>query len=292
MPPPIRYPLPTLIALTIAGLLAWRAEAWTRAWRAEALAQARRALAGPPVPRSSRPQVVAGPIVRRGLLLHEGTRLADRPGGPETGQVDRRLFVDIYDEWPDAARPSHYRVGNRRPLGWIAAADLLPWDTRLVVRPPSGRLVLDGRDVAVGTLACPVLGVRGDAVEVATWDPDQPWGRPSRRGLIRLADLPADVWGVWISQFELPSLLRLALDGAADPGLVRLRAVLGRLADGDPLAPDDLAAARPSLPSVVFDAATARPGAVDRLAEANAQPRADARWSGLSFRFLPLTDLP
>ena len=292
MPPPIRYPLPTLIALALAGLLAWRAEGWSRAWRAEVAAQARRALEGPPVLRSARPQVVAGPVVRRGLLLHDSTPLADRPRGPEAGRVDRRIFVDIYDEWPDAARPSHYRVGNRQPLGWVAAGELLPWSTRLVVRPPSGRLTIDGRPVEVGAVACPVVGARADAVEVATWDPQHPWERPGPRGWVPLADLPPSAWGVWISQVELPSLLRSALDGATPPGLVRLAAVLGRAGGGEALAPADVDAARPALPAIVLDPATATPGAADRLAEANAHPRADARWSGLSFRFLPLGDLP
>ena len=290
MLPPIRYPLPSLIALLLAALIAWRGEAWTRPWRAEIADRVGRAVNGPPVPRSNRPQVVAGPILRRGLLLRDGVLLADRPRGPTTGTIDRRMFVDIYDEWPDAKAPTFLRVGNRQPLGWIAAADLLPWNTRLVVRPPAGRLALNGAELATGPAACPVLNWRGDAVEVATWAADHPWEAVGGQGWVRLGELPAEAWGVWTSQVELPNLLRLAIDG--DPDVVRLVAVLGRVTSTEALAASDVAAARPALPAVVFDPATRRPGATDRLAEANAQPRADARWSGLSFRFLPLTDLP
>jgi len=292
MLPPIRYPLPSLVALILVAALAWRGEGWTRAWRAEVAAQARRALEGPPVPRSSRPQIVVGPIVRRGLLLRDSTPLADRPNGPTTGQIDRRMFVDIYDQWPDPRNPTHVRVGNRQPLGWISAPALLPWSTRLVVRPPSGRLIVDGGAVAVGSVACPVLNSRADAVQVATWTNDHPWEAVDRVGWVPLVDLPPEAWGVWISQVELPSLLRLAIGSQAEPGVVRLRAVLGRITGGEPFTPTDLSLARPALPSPVFAPATTRPGAVDRLAEANAQPRTDARWSGLSFRFLSLTDLP
>jgi len=290
MLPPIRYPLPTALALVIASLLIWRGEAWTRAWRLEVASRVGRAVNGPPVPRSSRPQVVAGPMIRRGLLLRDATPVLDRPRGSKTEIIDRRMFVDLYDEWPDAAKPSHYRVGNRSPIGWVAADSLLPWNTRLVVRPPSGRLILDGKEVQVGKVACPVLHWRSDAVELAIWSKEQPWETLGRRGWVRLADLPVDAWGVWISQVELPNLLRLALGG--DSEVVRLRVMLGRIAAADPLTRNDVDLARPALPALVFAPETYRPSAVERLAEANARPQADARWSGLSFRFLPLTDLP
>ena len=290
MLPPIRYPLPSLIVLSLVALMAWRGEVWTRSWRAEIASTLDRVINGPPVPRSSGPRVVAGSIVSRGLLLRDGTPVSDRPRGAATGSIERRMFVDIYDEWPDAAKPSHYRVGNRQPLGWVDAAALLPWNTRLVIRPPSGRLTLDGREVEVGGVACPVLNWRDDAVEVATWAKAQPWAQVDHRGWVRLADLPPEVWGVWISRVELPNLLRLTLDG--EPDVVRLVAVLGKVTAADPLGTAEVAATRLALPPIVFDPATRSPGALDRLAEANSQPRTDARWSGLSFRFLPLDDLP
>ena len=74
--------------------------------------------------------------------------------------------------------------------------------------------------------------------------------------------------------------------------LARLRAVLGRLADNRPWTPADLDAARPALPAVVFADEPDPQQAAGRLAEANARPSTEAGWSGLTFRFLPLTDLP
>ena len=290
-PPPIRYPLPTLMALVLAGLLVWRGEVWSRSWRAEVAARVARAVDGPPVPRSSHPQVIAGPILRRGLLLHDATPVGDQPRGPTSGTIDRRMFVNIYDLWPDADQPTHVRVGNRSPLGWIKSEDLLEWSTRLVVRPPSGRLLLDGKtEVTVGSTACPVLRWRSDAVEVAIWDSNKPWEVVAQRDWVRFADLPDDAWGVWISQVELPVLVRLAIED--NPDVVRLRAVLGLIAGGGSISPNDLATARAALPDRVFASRSNQPGSVDRLAEANAQVRTDARWSGLAFRFLPLADLP
>ena len=31
--------------------------------------------------------------------------------------IGHRMFVDIYDVWPQSGEPAHYRVGNRRPFG-------------------------------------------------------------------------------------------------------------------------------------------------------------------------------
>ena len=293
MPPPIRYPLPTLIALILAALLAWRGEIWTRAWRLEVAAQARRALEGPPVPRSSRPQVVAGPIIRRGLLLHDSTTLADRPKGPATGAVDRRMFVDIYDEWPDSKQPTHDRVGNRQPLGWIKASDLLPWNTRLVVRPPSGQLLVDGQAVAVGAVACPVIATRADAVEVATWAADHPWAETARRGWVPLADLPPEAWG----RLDQPG--RVAQPPPAGPGW------RGRTRRDPPPrcprpgSPEEIRSPRPTSPprnprSRRSSSTRRRPS----RGRSTASPRPTPSHAlmpagrGLSFRFLPLTDLP
>ncbi len=298
MLPPIRYPLPTILALVIGALITWRGEAWTRAWRADLSAGVRRVIEGPPVPLSNRPEVVAGPITRRALLLRDETPAASRPGGPTVETIDRRMFVDIYDAWPSPGPTTHLRVGNRRPIGWIAAAGALAWDTRLVVRADAGRLTLadvaddaGGVAVDVGRAPLPVLAwdKRG-AVEVAVWDPTRPWSAVSRRGWVRASDLPPGAWGVWISQVELPILLRQALAG--DPAIVRLRAVLGRLADNRPLTRADLEAARPALPPIALEVGPDSRAAAGQLAEANARPVADAGWSGLTFRFLPLGDLP
>jgi hypothetical protein len=297
MLPPIRYPLPTMLALALASLLAWRAAVLSKGWRSEMAARVKLAMEGPPVPSSPRPKVVAGPITRRALLLHDETTATSRPDGPTAETIDRRMFVDVYDIWPSPGPVSHVRVGNRRAIGWVKAGDLLEWDTRLVVRPPVGKLELgdspDGptRTVEVGDVALPILGWTDRAVEVAAWDPARPWASVARRGWVRSGDLPPEAWGVWISQVELPILLGLANRGDA-PLLARLRAVLGRLADSRPWTPADLDAARPALPGAVFAREADPQGAAGRLAEANARATGEASWSGLSFRFLPLGDLP
>ena len=297
MLPPIRYPLPTLIALLLASLLLWRGEAWTRGLRADVARRFQRAVEGPPVPNSARPMVVAGPIVRRALLLEGETVATTRPGGPAAGTIDRRMFVDLYDTWPEPGPATHLRVGNRRPIGWIEAAKALEWDTRLVIRVEGGKLKLSdspggvGSMVDVGSVPIPVVAwEKGGAVEVATWEPGRPWSAVARKGWARPEDLPAGSWGVWISQVELPILVRRSID--SDPALARLAAVLGRLADNRPLTREDLGAARAALPAVVFRPGADRDAVAGRLAEANARPVADAGWSGLSFRFLPLDDLP
>ena len=297
MLPPIRYPLPSLLALVILGLLAWKGAEWSRDWRSELAARARRALEGPPVPefdpaeggrRADHPP--GAPAPRRDARRRAG------PDGPTSETIDRRMFVDVYDLWPEPGPVTHVRVGNRKPIGWVPASDVLLWDTRLVLRAPGGRLMMagspggPGRPVEVGTVPVPVLAWEGRSVEVAAWEPGHPWSKVARTGWVRLDDLPPEAWGVWVSQVELPTLLRLAIDG--DPPVVRLRAVLGRLADARPLTRADLEAARPALPAVVFEGESDPERSAARLAEANNRPEAEASWAGLNFRFLPMGDLP
>ncbi len=297
MPPPIRYPLPSLVALGLAALLTWKGAEWSRSWRAEMAARLQRAVEGPPVPSSPRPKVVLGPITARALLLRDGVPATTRPNGPVAETIDRRMFVDVYDRWPDDARPSFLRVGNRKVIGWVPVVDALAWDTRLVVQAPGGMLELsaspDGAKperVEVGSASLPALGWTRDAVELAVWEPDQAWSRVRRTGWARLAELPPPAWGVWIGQSELPALLRLTLDG--DPEVARVRAVLGRLSDSRGWTRADVDATRPALPPFVFAGAADAGGSADRLAEANARRGAEASWSGLSFRRLPLADFP
>ena len=298
MPPPIRYPLPTMLAVILASLLAWKGAEWSKGWRSEMADRLKLAVEGPPVPNSPRPRVVAGPITRRALLLLDETPAAARPDGPTVETIDRRMFVDVYDTWPSPGPVSHVRVGNRKPIGWVKSSDVLEWNTRLVIRPVEGRLKLGdtaddvaGRPVDVGRVASPVLAWTDRAVEVAVWDQGRPWSVVARRGWVRSSDLPPEAWGVWISQVELPILLGLANRGDS-PLLARLRAILGRLADNRPWSMSDLEAARPALPPIVFAAEPDSRRAAGRLAEDNARATSDAGWSGLTFRFLPLGDLP
>ncbi len=297
MLPPIRYPLPTMLALLFASVLAWKGAEWSSEWRAEMARRLKLAVEGPPVPSSPRPKVVVGPITRRALLLLDETPASARPNGPTSETIDRRMFVDVYDTWPSPGTATHVRVGNRKPIGWVPISDLLEWDTRLVLKAPDGRLTLadspdgPGKVVEVGRVALPVVAWDGRAAEVAVWDPARPWSKVARLGWVRLADIPPDAWGVWISQVELPILLGLANQGD-NPLLARLRAVLGRLADNRPWTAADLDASRPALPGFVFASEPDPRKAAGRLAEANARPSNEAGWSGLTFQFLPLTDLP
>lgn len=297
MPPPIRYPLPTLLALILVSLLVWQGAKLSRNWRAEMSARLKLGLEGPPVPSSPRPQVVAGPMTRRGLLLHDDTPAATRPNRATVETIDRRMFVDVYDTWPSPGPVSHVRVGNRKPIGWISADDVLLWDTRLVVLAPKGRLTLadspdgQGQVIEVGPGSLPVLAWTDRAVKVAVWVQSKYWSKVARSGWVQTSELPAGSWGIWISQVELPILLGLTNQGDA-PLLTRLRAVLGRLTDNRPWASADLDALRAALPPVVFSDEPTLQQAAERLAEANAQPFSEAGWAGFSFRFLPLFDLP
>jgi hypothetical protein len=69
--------------------------------------------------------------------------------------------------------------------------------------------------------------------------------------------------------------------------------VLGRLLDDRPISVADLATARQALPAFVMPSAH-RPAeeASERLARINETWEAEASWGGVSFRSVPLTDLP
>lgn len=287
MLPPIRYPLPTLVLVLIAGVAAWRGEQLTRPLRAAIAAKWTRAVEGPPIPASTRPQVVAGPVIRRGLLLHDDVAVSTRPGGAAADSIRVRMFVDIYDVWPLEGAPNFYRVGNRNPIGWIKAADLLPWNTRLVVRAP-----------AIGKThtqaALPVLSWTDDSVEVAAWDEGEPWKGVQTRARIGLSTLRPEDWGVWLSREELLTLLRRLDAAPAEPaGATRVRALLGRAADSRPLSTEELASARAVLPASLKEIATPSvERGTENLARANESWQTEASWGGLSFQFVPLASFP
>jgi hypothetical protein len=297
MLPPIRYPLPTLLGLILASLLTWLGAELTKGWRAEMAERLKLAVEGPPVPNSPRPEVFAGPVSKRALLLLDQTPATNKPNGSKVETIDRRMFVDVYDTWPSPGPVSHVRVGNRKAIGWVPVADLLLWNTRLVIQAPEGRLKLSetaeglAQTIEVGRQSLPVLEWTAQAVEIAVWDPATPWVKVARRGWVRLNDLPVKACGIWISQVELPILLGLANQGES-PRIARLRAILGRLADSRPWSSSDVELIRKALPAFVFEGEANSRDAAGRLAEANAQPLSEAGWSGLKFRFLPLSDLP
>jgi hypothetical protein len=299
MPPPIRYPLPTLIAVLLLALLAWRGAGWARNVRDALAARWQRAVAGPPVPVSNTPRSIAGPLVRRALLLRDDTPVAPRPDARPDDAIARRMFVDVYDSWPMEGIPTHLRVGNRRPIGWVAAGEVLPWDTRLVVL--ADRLMLADRpdgpaeSTEVGRAPIPVVAWQGDRIEVILWKPDAPWSAVARRGWTKLADLPTGALGVLLAREEIPALLSQSLAADTVPARDRLRlgAILGRVSDAPDWPESAIDQARSALPPTLFARpAGLAPAPADRLASANADPRTDASWSGHAFRFVTLDDLP
>ena len=280
-PPPIRYPLPSLILLILVGLLVWKGEEITRPLRREAGRKIERLVKGPPVPASSVPKS-RGEVARKGLLLREGVDVFRLPKGEALSPIAKRGFVSIYDEWSsrgESAAPEFYRVGTRVPIGWIAAADLLPWDTRLVH--------------LVGSVPLPIVGWSESDIEVIDWENEGAWRKPANRRLIKINAVAEGMVGVLVAQIELPALLKGAI--AQDPRITtqaRLDAVLGELTPGRSLAEPKVAAAFRELPGMVQS--RRRPGAAsERIAALNAElGKADVSWGDRRFRFVPLEDLP
>jgi hypothetical protein len=286
--------------MLLLGLAFWRGESMTRPLRAALAERWKREIKGPDYPHSDHPQAIAGPITRKGLLLHDETAVSETPAAPSTGSIRLRMFVTVFDVWPIKGEPTHYRVGQREPIGWVSASDVLPWSTRLALRPPEGTLSLSDNPggtpapISAGRATLPVSSVSGESVELVVWDSEQPWARIARRGWVRLDDLPVEAWGVWLSREELLALLRRALapPQGSSPELTRLRAVLGRLLDDRPITASDLAAARGALPKLVFARTGAAGDASESLARINEQWTPEASWGGLAFQFVPLAALP
>lgn len=190
-------------------------------------------MAGPPVPASPDPMVAAGPVVRRVLLLVDGLDASDRPGGRPVDTIRRRGFFDLYDRWPLRGEATHLRIGNNgRPIGWVEANAVLPWDTRLTLRLPSGSVTLADRPggptagaEALGDAPLPVLSWTPTAARVVIWAPSAPWRKIGRVGWLDSSSVPADAWSALIGREEVQLQIRrlLAPGAPADPGSIRLR---------------------------------------------------------------------
>jgi hypothetical protein len=280
-PPEIRYPILWITAAIAVGLGCWLARPGLDAVAQSLRTRWKRAVQGPPVPSSPAPRVVAGPMVRRVLLLRDGVGATDRPGGRVVETIGRRQFADVYDVWPLKGEPTHYRIGNRRAFGWVTAADVLPWDTRLV---------LDGPDAAP---ALPIVGWNEEGrVRVADWAPDQPWRRVAGERWLDAGAAPDSSWGALISRVELLALLRRLM--ANEPAsLLRAQALTGDLATRRAWSEPDLAALRNALPDRAFGGAGAdRRRIIEALSRLNEQWTPDASWSSLEYRAIPLDALP
>lgn len=300
-PPPIRYPLPTIIVLVVVCLLVWRGNTWLATVTAPVWAGIDRIRSGPPFPESTEPMRVSGPIVRKVLLLKEGVEATDVPGGVPVETIRRRIFVDVYDVWPLSGTPTHYRIGNRRPIGWVEAGTVLPWDTRLVLNPAgrSLRLRRDPADEQVihidpDPVPLPVLDWNSEAVEVAVWAPSAPWSRVDATGWVRIEEVPHDSFGVLLTRYELLELLRLVLEPAASgstPG--RISAILGTIGAQDGLSVEQIAEAHRHLPETILRVpATEGERSADKLGRINDDWNPDVSWSGIAYQAIPLSALP
>ena len=286
-PPPIRYPLPTLLALLVLGVVAWSARGLIAAADIAVRNGLDRLVSGPPVPHSDVPKR-DGPLTRRVLLLRDNVDATETPDGPVLEPIRRRIFADIYDVWPLHGPSTHYRIGNRRPIGWVDAIDVLPWDTRLVITPTADALPMSDSpngpfpDRPVGPGSLPVIGWDDGMIEVALWDDGMPWERVAGTAWIKGSDLPEESWGVWMSRSELLETLRRFLERPNDRSSPPFSAILGSLGSES----DDQAAAFAALPAAVARL-VAEPNA-DRLARINESWNTEARWSGLEFAAIPL----
>jgi hypothetical protein len=289
-PPPIRYPLPSLLLLVLGGLLIWRGEVWTRPLRTSLTDRWERLTYGPPVPHSDRPKR-QGSITRRGLLLREDVPVFDRPKGTPLEPIASRSIVSLYDTWSavaanDAGSADFFRVGTTVPIGWVAASDLLPWNTRLVLLCDSG---------GSGAELRPVVGWKGSDVETASWPDSARWLGSMRREWASLSDVPPERRGVLIAQVELPALLRLAI-ASKTPELrsrARMRAITGDLLDDPNWSDEEIKAAWTALPAWAAANSSASPEtAIARLAEINSSPAVAVAWGDRKFVFVPLDALP
>ena len=175
-PPPIRYPLPTLVVAAGLALVWWVGHPWIERTVSAMSAPFVRLAKGPAYPASPRPRVRSGPIVRRVLLLRDDVPLRPKPGSPTSETLRRRGFYDLFDVWPDSGEPTDLRIGNDKLTGWIASAEGLAWDTRLVLIVGDRRKLelREGPDGAAGAgpsrsvRACPARSSTGRPAGSAT----------------------------------------------------------------------------------------------------------------------------
>jgi hypothetical protein len=300
MPPPIRYPLPTLAGLIVAAILLWKGSALARPVFEAVAERVRKAAEGPDYPASDGPRFLAGPIRDRVLLLRDETRATDRPGGATIETISKRGFFDVYDAWPLSGEPTHFRIGARAPIGWVEAGAALRWPTRLALRRPGGSVELsrspggaDTATVQADASPMPILRGEGDRVEVAAWEPGAGWQEVAQVGWTRPDRTEV---GVMLARPEVVAMLgkMLAPRSETEADALRLRALTGRVVlETRAISAADVAEAGRVLPAVALE----RGGLSDRektdgLARLNEEWSPDATWGGLEFRLVPLDLLP
>lgn len=277
-----------MAALVLLALIGWRGADGIRRLRTE-LGRRVEAIVTDQVPTAADPRWTDAPIPRRGLLLRDDLRVAEKPDGAPSRTLGMRRIVSLLNVWPLRGEPTHYLIGQDqdRPIGWVKADDLLRWDTRLVVRPPQQGLAVEGGLVPSGSPPLAVTAIDGPAgiLTLAEWDPDGPWRVIRGFRKARLAEIPAESLEVLATRKEL-----LVMQKVQDPAPLRDRAVLGRLVlDASTPAPTE---ARQWLEPILRRAGPIRPSALATLTRINEDWRPDASWNGLEFRGIPLVLVP
>jgi hypothetical protein len=284
-PPPIRYPLPTLALLIVLAVVVRAGGDWVRT------AMARLAPASlvetASFPSSTSPVVLFGPVPLRVLLLGGSTPVYETPGGPALEPIRHTMFAKVFDLWPRKGISTHLRVGNKTAIGWVEVGRILGWKTRLVVRS----------DRIPGTPAgvFPVLSWREGRVELAIWKPGRAWAEVDRLVTVDSASLPDADWQVWCSADELQLALGETVAARDEQGSrsIRASALFGRLGDSTLWEAADLASSRAFLPPQVLTIPVpSMADAAGRLAEINEKWTADATWSGVGYRGVPVADFP
>ncbi|MFO0956800.1 MAG: hypothetical protein U0800_04950 [Isosphaeraceae bacterium] len=284
--PPIRYPLPTFVALVSLILAAW--------WGAEGIKQIREELGrrvesigSDQVPTQPNPMWTDSPIPRRGLLLHDDQSLLDKPDGSSAVTIGKRRIVEILNAWPLRGEPTHYLIRQDKLRGWVKADAVLLWDTRLVVRPPPQGLLVEGGMIPASYPSLPITAIDEalGTLTLAEWDPENAWELVRGFRKVKLAEVPPESLEILASPLEMKVIL-------ADPDSkpLRARAALGRLYidASTPVSPQ----AGKILEPIFQRAGTPVPSARATLERIYENWRPDATWGSGEFRGIPLQLLP
>ena len=113
VPPPIRYPLPTLIAVVFLSVLIWRGEGVIRRTYSALTAPLKRVVNGPDYPKSARPQTFTGAIPRKVLRLRDGVPVRPYPGGQGAQTFRTRGFSTCMTFGRVAVCPRTIESGTR-----------------------------------------------------------------------------------------------------------------------------------------------------------------------------------
>lgn len=286
MPPYVPYPLPSLIALLLVGAAVW--------WGADAISAARTEIVRradvilrDQVPTEPNPAFTKAPIPRRGLLLRDDLPLNEKPDGPKRGTMGLRRIVDVLNVWPLRGEPTHYEIQSGNVSGWVKAEDLLPWDTRLVVRVPTSGLTTSEGALAGGGPPLPIVAIDAQTgtITLVEWDDLAPWQVVKRRVVVKVDQIPSEGFEVFLVRRELAT----ASGNQVGEG-TRPRAALGRLVTGGGAANDPAATA--ILAPVLDRVGPTDPERVLKLDLLNEGWKPDATWNSQGYRGVPIRLLP